>query len=157
MNNLLTQKNEESIKQNSADFYTLSIYSKNILDYDTIRINEYRNFCSMRKRGNLTHNSNKYLKYTIGGFLSAFLMYRFKSVLIIPIFFSCNCLIKYFLSSSNHTNCYFCLKNQIKTDQLDTYEKYYSIISYIVDKNPSITTLDDFEEVLDKSISQFKL
>jgi hypothetical protein len=168
MNNLLTQKNEEGITKNSADFYTMMIYSKNILDLDKLRINEYKLF----KRENISNiekfnnDKNKFpiYKIFIGTSVSVFLMYKFKSIFVIPIFFTSyylvfNKFIKFIIyySAENlnklNTECYFCEKNFKKSKKIENYEKYFQMINYIVDKDPNISTLKEFEKALDNNIN----
>jgi hypothetical protein len=100
MNNLLSTKNEEMIKQTSADFYTMTVYSKDILGLDEIRIKEFITFNEDIKISKGNNNKqggrmeffnyileNKF-KFVSGISFSFLLMYKFRSVLIIPIFFS---------------------------------------------------------------------
>jgi hypothetical protein len=167
MNKFLFHKNEECIKQNSADFYTLSIYSKDILRLDDIRLKEFSDFYKCSNQANSQSKyfqnvvSNKY-KIISGIIISSVLMYRFKSILIVPLFFSGYLVMKRIilnltLKHECEDMCYFCQKNIIKKEKIDKYEKYYKVINYIFDKNQNISSLDDFEKELEKSINEYKI
>ena len=167
MNKFLFHKNEEYIKQNSADFYTLSIYSKDILRLDDLRLREFSDFYKSSKQvdSQLKHFqnvlSNKY-KIISGICISSALMYRFKSILIVPLFFSGYLAMKRIilnltLKHECEDKCYFCQKNLIKIEKIEKYEKYYKIINYIFEKNQNISSLDQFEKELEKSINEYKI
>ena len=167
MNKFLFHKNEECIKQNSADFYTLSIYSKDILRLDDLRLKEFSEFYKNIHQGESQLKqfqkifSNKY-KIISEICISSALMYRFKSILIVPLFFSGYLVMKTIILNLtlNHECediCYFCQKNLIKIEQINKYEKYYKIINYIFEKNQNISSLDEFEKELEKSINQYKI
>lgn len=166
MNNFLVHKNEECIKQNSADFYTISIYSKDILEMDRLRLNEFYSFHRIRNEKIIGSSffkdiySYKYRMFS-GFFIASGLIYTFKSILVVPIFFGGYSIIKKVMtdlidSFDCKSDCYFCQKNLKKMNQLATYEKFYSMINYVIDNNPNITSMDDFERGLDKSIKENK-
>ena len=167
MNNFLSHKNEECIKQNSADFYTMSIYSKDILNLDFLRLNEFSDFYFGSKHDNFDNSyvdkiySNRF-KILSGILISSALMIRFKSVLVGPLFFSGyfvtkRVILNRFISHDCNNKCYFCQKNLNKKEKLDKFEKYYEIINYIIDKNPNLSSLDEFEKELELSIRQYKV
>jgi len=167
MNNFLSHKNEECIKQNSADFYTMSIYSKDILNLDFLRLKEFSDFYLGSKNYNFDNSyidrvySNRF-KIISGILISSGLTFRFKSILVGPLFFSIYFFTKkvilnrYILHDCNN-KCYFCQKNLCKKEKLDKFEKCYEIINYIIDKNPNISSLDEFEKELELSIRQYKI
>ena len=168
MNKFLFHKNEECIKQNSADFFTLSIYSKDILRLDYLRLIEFSDFYRSESNQENTKwkffqntHSNKF-KIISGILISSAIMYRFKSVLIVPVFFAGYLVMKrIILNLQLSHNCegisYFCQKNLKKREKLEMYEKYYKMINYIIDKNPNVSSLDEFERELDISIKEYKI
>jgi hypothetical protein len=153
MNKYLKVKNEEFVRQNSADFYVMSIYSSLILKKDFLRIEEFKKFCKDRNG----KNKNKFDKSLVitNLFISAVLVYRFKSFLIIPVFYSTYYFLNYFLAGKN-LECYHCEKQKIKQNNLTRYENYYNLINYCFEKNPKIKNIDDFEKELDRIIKDLK-
>ncbi len=172
------------IKSNSADFYTMAIFSKYIRKFDIYRLNDYKNYknglaAKYNHNDNLDNdndnldndnvidnnnylNLNLYLdtnfsliKLTGGITVSIVLAYKFKSILIVPVFFSSYYLIKKCLKLDNKNNssnseCYFCKCNTIKKRNMEQYNKYYNLIEYVFEKNPNIKNINDFERELDK-------
>jgi len=172
MNNLLSSKNEETIKQTSADFYTMTVYSKDILGLDYLRIKEFIMFDQDRKIFTKNKNNlggfreilnyfveNKF-KFTSGISISFLLIYKFRSILVVPIFFTNYYFIKKIISKnfSDEDNaieccvCYHCEKNKQKANNLKTYQNYYKMISNIVEKNPNIKSIEDFKNEISKLI-----
>ena len=72
-------KNDEFIKQNGTDFYVLSLFSYKILQKDKLRTEEYKNY----KKNTITFNPLNIFPNIV---ISIALIYRFKSLLIIPFF-----------------------------------------------------------------------
>jgi hypothetical protein len=144
MNKYLKFKNEEFIKHNSADFYILSIYSSEVLKLDNLRLCEFENF----KKGKCDINK---LFLNLG--ISSVLVYRFRSFLIIPVFYLSYFILDYLLGKN--ANCYFCEKQEIKIQKLNQYESYYNLINYVFRKN-KINNFDEFEKELDKIIQDLK-
>jgi hypothetical protein len=142
MNKYLQIKNEQYIKTNSTDFYILSLYSKEILGKDILRINKYRNFKN--------ENSQKSILNALAHiFISSLLIYKFKSLLIIPIFYT----NYYILDNLFKTDiCYFCNNNQNTKD----YEDYYNLIKTVFERNKNIKCITDFEYELDRIINENK-
>jgi hypothetical protein len=182
MNNVLIQKNEEAIKQNSADFLTLCVYSKDILKLDYLHLLNYKYHLLNKSKflaGNETKNDlgskvslkssidkNKFKFMTSLG-ISLLLIYKFRSILIIPIFFSSYFITKSLISATSEflhlgseeeenrkinslCNCYFCEENKIKKLNLDKYDYYFNVIDYVFEKNPNIKNLEEFQKDLAK-------
>ena len=143
MNKYLKFKNEDFIKHNSADFYLLSIYSKEILDMDYLRLEEFKQF---KKTENFNFRN---LGINLG--ICSLLIYRFKSFLIIPCFYFCY----FILDGFSEKDCYFCEKQEMKKLKLQKYENYYNLIN-LVFKNKKIRNFDEFEQELDKIIRDLK-
>lgn len=170
MNNLLSHKNEEAIKRNSADFYTMTVYSKDILGLDYIRLKSFKDYLQVNKINSLDDINlwnNKFKILTSLG-VSFILMYKFKSVLVIPLFPVVYLMSKRiitgiginypntFLASDCGNDCYFCKSNQFKMKQLEDCEKYFHIIDYVLERNNKITNLQEFEDELDKLFKKNK-
>jgi hypothetical protein len=159
--NKLIEINDEKIRHNSVDLYSLCVYSKNILKLDHFRIQEYWHF---RKKQNSKLQVNKNLKelnILIAIPTILILIYRFKSFLIIPSFFGTyyffvKPIFKFFLHKNNDS-CYFCYKNKEETDKLDTINSYSSLIDLMFKRDPKISSLRDLEAELDKYINEKKI
>jgi hypothetical protein len=167
MNKLLTQNNEQAIKHNSADFLTLTIYSKDILGFEKIHFLNFDKFLSIRIKSNISKENNldyttkfyenkfKYLGY-IG--LSLILTYKFRSLMIVPIFFMSYSMTKLLIFPYKNENksmnstcfCYFCEENKMRKVNLNKYDYYYKLIDYVFDKNPNIKNIQDFEKEFTK-------
>ena len=63
MNKLLTQNNEQAIKHNSADFLTLSIFSKDILGFEKIHFLNYDKFIKSRNISTIVKENNYFKKF----------------------------------------------------------------------------------------------
>lgn len=151
MKNLLIHNNENVIKTNSADFYTIMIYSKYIKKYDSFRLDDYKNFKSENNKKSDFFDYLKFnkIKLLTSIFISFSLMYKFKSILIIPIFFvSYSVTKKLLLAVETPCRCYFCQCNLVKEDEKKKFEKYYQLIEYIFEKNPNIFNIQDYQNEL---------
>lgn len=142
-------KNEEFIKQNGTDFYVLSLFSYNILKKDRLRIEEYKNY----NKSISTYNSLIIIPNIC---ISLALIYRFKSLLIIPFFYSNYYLLKW-IYPVNNTSCYFCDRNHIKRDKRQDYENMYRLIEYAFERNHNIKNITDFEKELDNIIDELNI
>lgn len=165
MNNCLNLKDETIKTKKAANFFILSLYSKEILKYDELRMNDFKNFYRHNKITNDSavqfNNKNslgKNKKYILSFATSAFLTYYFKSILVVPIFFATYISIKnlrfYFFNKITKDcgfpmSCYFCQRKLYKDEQNDKYSKYYILIKHILERNSKITNLNDFEKELD--------
>ncbi len=169
MSKLLNLKNREDVINNkkSADFYVLTLLSKDILEYDKLRIKDYLDFY---RKNNLKQNDNydvyaenKLKKYFINTIFSTCLIFYFKSYLIIPIFFSSIYISKKifnkFLNKKEDAldSCYFCQRKIHKQKLTEKYSDYHVLIKHILEKNSKVDNLDDFEKELDKIINENKL
>lgn len=163
MNKLLTQNNEQAIKHNSADFLTLSIFSKDILGFEKIHFLNYDKFIKSRNISTIVKENNYFKKFYDNKFKymcyfswSIILTYKFRSLIIVPIFFLCYSIIKkiifpyknYNKSINSNCFCYFCEENKLKKINLNKYNYYYQLIDYVFEKNPNIKNIQDFEKQL---------
>jgi hypothetical protein len=156
MNKLLTQKNECEFKKNSADFYLLTVFSKEILGFDKFRLENYFNLTKqIRNKSFQQKNLLRNKKYKIITFigLSCYFMIRFKSVLIVPAFYVLFTVLKKIFNKikgykkpENECICYFCLQNEEKEKSLLRYNKYFKVVDNIIDRNPGIKTWEEFEK-----------
>jgi hypothetical protein len=159
MNNFLFHKNEEGIRKNSADFYIMTIYSKYILKLDDFRLKNFIKFKDrdIRKQNFFEINKNKYKPLSTIG-ISCVLTYYFKSILIIPLFFSSYLILNKLFTKDDYTcNCFFCTSNLIKLEKLKKYENYYKLIDKSFDANPNITSIKDFELEIEKILKKMKI
>jgi hypothetical protein len=149
MNKYLTIKNEELIKHNATDFYIMSIYSMDLLSKDKLRLNEFRNY---KKNTKVKLNPAIFMT-NIG--ICALLVYKFKSLLIVPVFYlSYFCLDRLI---SKNTSCFFCERGLVKKQKLQQYEDYYNLINHVFKRNSRIRDINDFENELDRYIKELKL
>jgi hypothetical protein len=156
MNKLLTQKNESEFKKNSADFYLLTVFSKEILGFDKFRLENYFNVTKQSQNKSMQQKNilrNKKYKIVMFIGLSCYFLIRFKSVLIIPAFYVLYIVlqkifnkIKGYNKVENQCICYFCLQNEEKEKSLLRYNKYFKVVDYIIDRNPGIKTWEEFEK-----------
>jgi hypothetical protein len=155
MNRFIETKNDSIIKKNSADFNALTIYSKHILNKDKIRIEEYKSFINNNKTN--TNNYSKLKNIIAFTAVSGLLIYKFQSILIVPLFF-CNYYIinRLLLEYRFKKECYFCSKNLYTQETNEKYKNYYKLIDYICNKAP-VKNLNDFEMELDKIIKENNL
>jgi hypothetical protein len=142
-------KNDEFIKQNGTDFYVLSLFSYNILQKDKLRIEEYKNF----KKNTIRFNPLNIIT-NIG--ISIALIYQFKSLLIIPFFYT-NYYILNWIFPAYELPCYFCERNTKKKEKLENYENMYRLIEYIFERNHNIKNITDFEKELDNLINELNI
>ena len=162
MNKLInvSNKEEETKKNMSADFYILTLFSKDILNLDNLRIKDYKEFYNTDKNSDNNFKNKK--KYLFKIFVSGGLIYFYKSFLVVPLFFG-NCYIlnilknKIFKKNSDvnrniQESCYFCQRKLNKENLTEKYTKYYILIKYILDKNAKINNISDFEKELDNII-----
>jgi hypothetical protein len=151
MNKYIQIKNDQYIKTNSTDFYLLSIFSKEILDKDSIRLDNYIDYYKNKK----SDNFNK-INIIVNCILSSALIYKFKSILIVPLFYTNYYMIDYFISNNDH-DCYFCALNNMTSSKYAQYEDYYKLIQNVFERNSNIKNLNDFEKELDKIIQDYKI
>lgn len=166
MNNLLSQKQDQIIKQNAADFYALCVYSKHILGLDSIRIKDFTAHRQYNKKYSDNLSSLGTSKLLLSSSLSILLMYTFKSILIVPIFFGNYYILRQLgvLGTTNHESemssttkfCFFCSSDSRVEKVNERYNSYYKLIEYVFNR-AQIKTLDQFERELDKLMVEFKI
>lgn len=161
MNKYLLNKDQFLIKQNSANFYALCLYSKYILNNDKYRLDDFKNFYSQLKNLNNSNNNNlsfNFQKLSLYSITSFLLSYKFKSLIIFPLFYANFYLLKWMFpfTANNTDDCFFCFKNEISERNLRKYVKIYDLIEYVF-KKEKIKNLDDFEKALDKIIKDYNI
>ena len=145
----INYKNDEFIKQNGTNFYILSLFSKNIINKDKLRIQGYKSY-----KKNMT--SISLLNIIPNTIISITLIYKFKSILILPFFYTNYFLLKW-IFPTEICRCYFCERNQKRIEILENYEKIYRLIEYIFERNHNIYNITDFEKELDKVINELNI
>ena len=170
MNKLLTQKNDSEFKKNSADFYTLTVYSKEILGYDKFRLQEYLYFIKWKSAKLLPSKDEKFAdslknfiineKFKILTFcaISSYFVVRYRSLIVVPIFYFSFYCGKKFINKFNGEDvdqeclCFFCKKNSEKQMTLQRYNNYFKAVDIAFERNPSIRSWTDFEKEIQKSL-----
>jgi hypothetical protein len=151
MNKYLKIKNEEFVKHNATDFYVMSIYSMELLGKDLLRLDEFRAF----KKDQTNRHLNGHI-VLLNVAISALLIYRFKSFLIVPTFYGAYFILNKIFLKKDCLQCYFCERQENKTEKLRQYESYYALINYTFKRNRRIRNINDFECELDKIIKELK-
>src|SRR5690348_16307612 len=139
MNNLLTNRNDEVIKQNSADFYTMLVYSKFVLRLDRFRIDNYEKFTRTLERKNgfkfsfMSLYENKFKICT-----AALIMYKITSILAVPGVMLAYYLVKGKSGDDDYKKCgcYFCNGNLIKEEKIQRYDAYYKFVNRAFESIP---------------------
>ena len=166
MNKLLKQKDDRKIK-NSADFYILSYHLNLSLNINQLRLKEFTNYHNDESSVTIFNkniNKNKsdifqsyfLLKILPIATVSSFLVVRFKSLLILPLFYLNLKILNMFNFNKSNENCYFCEKQHILHDRSLINNNYYNLINYVFSRS-KITNLKDFEKELDKLIEENKI
>lgn len=142
-----------------TDFYILSLYSKEILKLDNLRIKDFKDFYfKNRKINDEIDKKIKIKKHFLNSLFSISLIYCFRSILIVPLFFSSVYIFKKLYKgfsnsfiSNEHINdsCYFCQRNLFKQNTKEKFSNYYILIKHLLTKNSQINNINDFEKELD--------
>jgi len=169
MNKIADLRIRDEIVNNKkfTDFYILSLYSKEILNLDNLRIKDYKDFYNKIKEENEDFCQKfKLKKYCINTLFSFTLMFYFKSLLVVPLFFSSIYLVRkvyygisnrYLIKEHICHSCYFCQRNFCKQNTKEKFSKYYTLIKYVLTNNSQINNINDFEKELDDLINIHRL
>ena len=118
-------------------------YADHYINIDKKRLLHYHDFNKTDKNKNFSSNF-----YIFATAINSILIFKFKSLIICPIFMLNFYFLHKFLNYQKE-NCYFCYKTQENFSKKQYYNLYYKCIEKVFERNEKIKNLDDFEKELD--------
>jgi hypothetical protein len=152
----LNLKEESLVKRNGANFFFMEKYADIHLNINKLRLQEFKHHNASHQINNDWMNKNLMIKSFLILGTSCLLIYKFKSIMIVPIFLINYSLINKYLYFSKEA-CYFCENTLRSYERKKKYNLYYNCINKVFERNENIKTLDDFEKELDQILKELTI